>query len=291
MKGIVLAGGAGTRLYPSTLAVSKQMLTVYDKPMIYYPISTLMLAGIRDVLIISSVRDIEGFKSLLCDGSGIGMNFSYAEQTAPRGLADAFLVGREFIGNDNVALVLGDNIFYGYGFSQRLSAAAERQSGATIFGYHVRNPKEFGVVEFDDTGRVLSIEEKPEMPKSNYAVPGLYFYDNKVVDIAKDIKPSHRGEIEITAVNNEYLYRGELNVELFGRGMAWLDTGNHRALLDAANFVEAVQTRQGLYIACLEEIAYRQKFIDNAQLRALAEALKHTEYGHYLRTIADTVKG
>lgn len=291
MKGIVLAGGAGTRLYPSTLAVSKQMLTVYDKPMIYYPISTLMLAGIRDVLIISSVRDIEGFKSLLCDGSGIGMNFSYAEQTAPRGLADAFLVGREFIGNDNVALVLGDNIFYGYGFSQRLSAAAERQSGATIFGYHVRNPKEFGVVEFDDTGRVLSIEEKPEMPKSNYAVPGLYFYDNKVVDIAKNVKPSHRGEIEITAVNNEYLYRGELNVELFGRGMAWLDTGNHRALLDAANFVEAVQTRQGLYIACLEEIAYRQKFIDNAQLRALAEALKHTEYGHYLRTIADTVKG
>ncbi len=290
MKGIVLAGGAGTRLYPSTLAVSKQMLTIYDKPMIYYPLSTVMLAGIKEVLIISTPRDINGFRELLGDGNEWGMSFSYAVQTEPRGLADAFIVGEKFIGNDGVALVLGDNIFYGYGFSARLKAASERKSGATIFGYHVSNPREFGVVEFDDSGKVISIEEKPENPKSNYAIPGLYFYDNKVVDIAKNVKPSARGEIEITTVNNHYLEEGNLSVELFGRGMAWLDTGNHRAMLEAANFVEAVQTRQGLYIACPEEIAYRQGFINNEELRRLADKLKQTEYGKYLFTIADTVK-
>ncbi len=289
MKGIVLAGGAGTRLYPSTIAVSKQMLTIYDKPMIYYPVSTLMLAGIKEILIISTPRDIGGFKALFGDGSDLGVSFCYAVQTEPRGLADAFLVGEEFIGNDRVTLVLGDNIFYGYGFSERLANAAGRETGATIFGYHVSNPSEMGVVEFDSEGKVLSIEEKPEKPKSNYAVPGLYFYDNDVIDIAKNVKPSARGEIEITSVNNEYLRRGTLRVELFGRGMAWLDTGNHRSMLAAANFVEAVQTRQGLYVACLEEIAYRQKFIDKAQLLKLADGLKQTEYGKYLYTVAETV--
>ena len=248
MKGIILAGGSGTRLHPVTIAVSKQILPIYDKPMIYYPLSVLMLAGIRDILIISTPRDINCFKELFGDGSKIGVNFSYAVQEQPRGLADAFLVGEEFIGKDKVALVLGDNVFYGYGFSERLKRASERD-GATIFGYHVSNPSEFGVVEFDSKGNVISIEEKPEKPKSNYAVPGLYFYDNDVVEIAKNLKPSPRGELEITAVNNEYLRRGKLKVELFGRGMAWLDTGNHRGLLDAANFVEAVQTRQGLYVA------------------------------------------
>nr|AGS51999.1 glucose-1-phosphate thymidylyltransferase [uncultured bacterium contig00006] len=289
MKGIVLAGGAGTRLYPSTKAVSKQMLTVYDKPMIYYPISTLMLADIRDILIISTPRDIGAFEELLGDGSKLGLSFSYAVQQTPRGLADAFLVGESFIGGDRVCLVLGDNIFYGHGLSERLERAVLRESGATVFGYHVGNPCEMGVVEFDAQGRVLSIEEKPDRPKSNYAVPGLYFYDNEVVDIAKRVDPSARGEIEITSVNNEYLRRGALSVELFGRGMAWLDTGNHRAMLAAANFVEAVQTRQGLYIACLEEIAYRRRFIDRARLLTLAEEYKQTEYGHYLLTIADTV--
>ena len=290
MKGIVLAGGAGTRLYPSTLAVSKQMLTVYDKPMIYYPVSTLMLAGIKDILIISTPRDIGGFKELFGDGSHIGVNFSYAVQESPRGLADAFIVGEKFIGDDNVCLVLGDNIFYGYSFSERLRNAASRKEGATIFGYYLSDPSSMGVVEFDDDGNVLSIEEKPEKPKSNYAVPGLYFYDNDVIEIAKSVKPSARGEIEITSVNNEYLRRGKLKVELFGRGMAWLDTGSHKSLNDASNFVEAVQTRQGLYVSCLEEIAYRQKFITKEKLLESAQKLSKTDYGQYLFHIAETVK-
>lgn len=289
MKGIILAGGAGTRLYPSTIAVSKQLLTVCDKPMIYYPMSTLMLAGIREILIISTPRDIGGFKTLFGDGHELGLEISYAVQETPRGLADAFIVGADFIGNDNVCLVLGDNIFYGYGFSERLNRAASREKGATIFGYHVSDPTEFGVVDFDKDGNVLSIEEKPQNPKSNYAVPGLYFYDNDVVNIAKNVKPSARGEIEITSVNNEYLRRGELKVELFGRGMAWLDTGNHRAMLEAANFVDAVQQRQGLYVACLEEIAYRKKYITKEQLIALGEKLQKTEYGQYILNIAKTV--
>lgn len=287
MKGIILAGGAGTRLYPSTLAVSKQILTVFDKPMIYYPLSTLMLAGIRDILIISTPRDLPTYKELFGNGSKLGMNFSYAVQTEPRGLADAFILGADFIGNDSVCLVLGDNIFYGYGFSERLKKASERKVGATIFGYHVSNPTEFGVVEFDDNWNVLSIEEKPKVPKSDYAIPGLYFYDNNVVDIAKGVKPSARGEVEITEVNNEYLKMGQLKVELFGRGMAWLDTGTHRAMLAAANFVETVQTRQGLYVSCIEEIAYRKGFINRDKLISLADGLKKTEYGQYLYKVAE----
>ncbi len=289
MKGIILAGGSGTRLYPITKSVSKQILPIYDKPMIYYPLSVLMLAGIRDILIISTPRDIGSFEELLGNGNDYGLNISYAVQKAPNGLAEAFIIGEEFIGSDKVALVLGDNIFHGYGFSERLRAAVERDE-ATIFGYHVSNPTEFGVVEFDDDMNVVSIEEKPENPKSNYAVPGLYFYSNDVVEIAKTITPSKRGELEITAVNNEYLRRGKLKVELFGRGMAWLDTGTHRGLLDAANFVEAVQTRQGLYVACIEEIAFRKKFISRDKLLELAKPLLKTEYGQYLVHIADEKK-
>lgn len=287
MKGIILAGGAGTRLYPLTKAISKQIMPVYDKPMIYYPLSTLMLAGIREVLIISTPRDLPVFEELLGDGSQLGMEFTYAVQKQPRGLADAFIIGADFIGREHVALVLGDNIFYGQSFSRVLREAALREKGATIFGYYVRDPKEYGVVEFDETGKALSIEEKPENPRSNYAVPGLYFYDNDVVEIAANVKPSARGEIEITSINNEYLRRGTLHVETLGRGFAWLDTGNHDSLLDAADFVSAVQKRQGLYISCIEEIAYKRGFIDREQLLKLAEPLMKTNYGKYMKEVAD----
>lgn len=287
MKGIILAGGAGTRLYPSTISVSKQILPIYDKPMVYYPISTLMLAGVRDILIISTPRDINQFKALLGSGEQFGVYFTYAVQETPRGLADAFLVGERFIGQDSVCLVLGDNIFYGYGFTGVLEKAARRPVGATIFGYHVSNPREFGVVEFADDGKVLSIEEKPRNPKSNYAVPGLYFYDNQVVEIAKNVKPSARGEIEITAVNNAYLEKGQLQVQPFGRGMAWLDTGTHSALLNAAVFVETIQSRQGLYVACLEEIAYKRGYIGKETLLSQAEKMKATTYGQYLFQLAE----
>lgn len=287
MKGIILAGGSGTRLYPLTKAISKQIMPVYDKPMIYYPLSTLMLAGIREVLIISTPRDLPVFKELLKDGSELGMSFSYAIQESPRGLADAFIIGDKFIDDDNVALVLGDNIFYGQSFSKVLREVASREKGATIFGYYVRDPREYGVVEFDENGMAISIEEKPQNPKSNYAVPGLYFYDNDVVEIAKNVKPSARGEIEITSINNEYLSRGELRVETLGRGFAWLDTGSHDSLLDAADFVATFQKRQGLYISCIEEIAYKRGFIDKAQLLKLAEPLMKTDYGKYLVEVSE----
>ena len=287
MKGIVLAGGAGTRLHPITRGVSKQLLGVYDKPMVYYPISVLMLAGIRDIIIITTPEDQASFKRLLGDGSRFGVNFSYAVQQRPEGLAQAFLIGEEFIGKDRVALVLGDNIFYGAKLGKLLHAAAEREVGATVFGYHVCDPERFGVVEFDAEGKAISIEEKPAKPKSNYAVTGLYFYDNDVVNIAKHIKPSARGELEITAVNNEYLSRGQLHVEIFKRGYAWLDTGTHDSMLDAANFIRTVETRQGLQIACLQEIAYENGWMTKDDIRESVKDMLKTEYGQYLMRLIE----
>ena len=287
MKGIILAGGAGTRLYPLTKAISKQIMPVYDKPMIYYPLSILMLAGIRDILVISTPRDLPVFEELFGTGEQLGLRMSYAVQEQPRGLADAFIIGADFIGKDSVALILGDNIFYGQSFSRVLREVASREQGATIFGYYVRDPREYGVVEFDESGMAISIEEKPEHPKSNYAVPGLYFYDNEVVEIARNVKPSARGVIEITSINNEYLRGGALRVETLGRGFAWLDTGNHDSLLDAADFVSAFQKRQGLYISCIEEIAYKRGFITKDQLLELAKPLMKTAYGQYMVEVAN----
>ncbi len=287
MKGIILAGGSGTRLYPVTKSISKQLLPIYDKPMIYYPLSVLMLAGIRDVLIISNPEYLGLFKSLLGDGKQIGMSFSYKAQEKPKGIADAFVVGEDFIGEDKVALILGDNVFFGQRFTEILREAASLKEGAVIFGYYVKDPSAYGVVEFDEKGNVLSLEEKPKHPKSNYAIPGLYFYDNHVVEIAKNLKPSARGELEITDVNKEYLKMGKLKVIPFGRGFAWLDTGTHDGLLEASNFVATIQKRQGFYISCIEEIAYRFGYIDEVQLLELAKPLEKTEYGKYLRELTN----
>ena len=285
MKGIILAGGSGTRLYPLTKSISKQIMPIYDKPMIYYPLSVLMLANIREILIISTERDLPVFKELLKDGSELGLKLEYKVQEKPNGLAEAFIIGEEFIGDDNVALILGDNIFYGSGFRGLVEEAAKLEKGAIVFGYPVKDPRAYGVVEFDETGKAISLEEKPENPKSNYAIPGLYFYDNTVVEKAKNVKPSARGEIEITTVNEMYLSEGKLNVKNLGRGVAWLDTGTHDALLEAANFVQTVQKRQGFYIACIEEIAYAKGWVNKEQLLKLAEPMMKTEYGKYLEDL------
>ena len=285
MKGIILAGGSGTRLYPLTKSISKQIMPIYDKPMIYYPLSVLMLANIREILIISTERDLPVFKELLKDGSDLGLKLEYKVQEKPNGLAEAFIIGEEFIGNDNVALILGDNIFYGSGFTGLVEEAAKLENGAIVFGYPVKDPRAYGVVEFDENGKAISLEEKPENPKSNYALPGLYFYDNTVIEKAKNVKPSARGEIEITTVNEMYLSEGKLNVKNLGRGVAWLDTGTHDALLEAATYVEAIQKRQGFYIACIEEIAYAKEWISKEQLQKLAEPMMKTEYGKYLRDL------